>query len=889
LFAQAVRIATLFLERSPSAEAEVNSANLKGWTPLMTAAELSLPRLIKLMLPYADLDQTDKKGKTTLHWAACLCTNEDAPLVVEMLVKQGANVNATDSKGLTPADMARLQLADAQKQNNPAWQAIAEDVLALLHGGKALHVARVRKQESLRTGAAAACGGSSAATTAIPTAASPAAAIPTTAFPAAAGAAATSAGAGKGSAKPATAGSKRPFAGGAPSGRKGAAKAPKAASGPAAGGNAAAAPPRARSSSAELSSSAKTPKKASGPAASGSAAVAPPRAPSSSAESSFSAKPLKRPAPAAAASSGRASPAMEPALQRVGSSSSEQKPEKKQARRDAVGSSCRSSAGETRRGGGGAGSPNDSMFDPLTALVVAQESEEELPPNEAAAAWQESLLTALRKKPAMLTLVTQLDVLKKSAPTLQLLAESGLLAVPKRSILHVLASPSKKLAFKGVLHREPLGFALQYILPRGIAASPAERRLLRHCGDQASHPPADVEADEDIARVNIARVGFLSRLDVCSCSPLALALVKVRSKRNRPELEAQDGAFERAQLLYHLAGPHVGSAATAPELTREAAGVAAPAVKAQLDLACWPTRVRQMLALWWARAAAPAADSDAHLELAAAVFESRPFLEQLKSVLVADPKVEVGTHEGRSGAQPKPFVYVLEYTSYNAFPKLPRLPPSSCKCAHGDGQCCVSASAAGGSGCAQTHKGAACSYACPCVEHHTECGNRQWQRGVAKELVLIQANYAGGGWGVKAGENIEKGEFVCEYLGELVTDAELTRRESLNQGSAGDYTFQYGKSTCTGADGITSKVHIDAYTVRNVAAFINFRCDPNLVSRQLQTQGEDPNFTRLGFFAKTNIKTGDELGYLRDLDANSHSKYSGVQCKCGASKCRGRI
>jgi len=761
----AVDMATLFIQKSVSPRAEVNSANNQGWTPFMTAAENSPPRLIELMLPYADLDQADTKGRTALHWA-CLCTNEDAPLVVDMLVQKRVSVDAMDSTGLTPADMARLQLAEAQKQNDPTWQAIAKDVLELLRGGKAVHVARVRNRESLRNGAAAASAGSNAATTA----------SPTTAPPAAAGAAAISAGAGKGPAKPATAGSKRPFAGGAPSECKGAAKAPKAASGPAAGDNAASAPPRVPSFSAKSSSSPKTP---------------------------------KRPAPAAAASSGRASPAMKPALQRAGSSSTEQKPGKKRPRRDAAGSSGRSSDGETRRGGGEAGSPDDSMFDASTALVVAQESEEELPPKEAAAKWQESLFVALRKKPAMLTLVTHLDVLKDSAPTLQLLAESGLLAVPKRSILHVLASPPKKLDFKGVLHREPLGFALQYILPRGIAASPAERRLLRHCGDQACHTPKDFEADGDVARV-----GFLARLGVCRCSPLALALVKVRSKK---DWEVQDGAFERAQLLYHLAGPvplqHIGSVTSAPELTLEAAGAAAPDVKAQLDLACWPTRVHQMLALCWARAAAPAADSDAHMELAATVFESRPFLDQLQTVLLSvDPKVTVGARESISGAQLKPFVYVSEYASYKAFPKLPTRPPSGCKCARGEDRCCVPSSAAGRSGCACTgHNNAACGYACPCVKHHTECGNRQWQRGVAKELVLVQTDYAGGGWGVKAGEDIKKGDFVCEYLGEFVTDAELTRRESLNPRSA-DYTFQ-AQSTCAGADGKPSTVHIDTYTV----------------------------------------------------------------------------
>jgi len=81
--------------------------------------------------------------------------------------------------------------------------------------------------------------------------------------------------------------------------------------------------------------------------------------------------------------------------------------------------------------------------------------------------------------------------------------------------------------------------------------------------------------------------------------------------------------------------------------------------------------------------------------------------------------------------------------------------------------------------------------------------------------------------------------------------------------------------------------------VRNIASFINFRCDPNLESRPLRTQGEDPNFMRLGFFAKTNINTCDELGYLRDPDANQRSKYSDVPCDCGASarggKCRGKL
>ena len=65
------------------------------------------------------------------------------------------------------------------------------------------------------------------------------------------------------------------------------------------------------------------------------------------------------------------------------------------------------------------------------------------------------------------------------------------------------------------------------------------------------------------------------------------------------------------------------------------------------------------------------------------------------------------------------------------------------------------------------------------------------------------------------------------------------------------------------------------------------------MSQKLLTQGEDPNFTRLGFFAKTNIKANEELGYLRDRNAYSRSNYSDVTCECCAASrggdCRGQI
>ena len=72
--------------------------------------------------------------------------------------------------------------------------------------------------------------------------------------------------------------------------------------------------------------------------------------------------------------------------------------------------------------------------------------------------------------------------------------------------------------------------------------------------------------------------------------------------------------------------------------------------------------------------------------------------------------------------------------------------------------------------------------------------------------------------------------------------------------------------------------------MRNVGAFINFRCDPNLVVRPLKSYFDpDGRWCRFGFFAKKDIKEGDEVGYLRDPGATTRRKYSEKKCLCGLS------
>ena len=83
---------------------------------------------------------------------------------------------------------------------------------------------------------------------------------------------------------------------------------------------------------------------------------------------------------------------------------------------------------------------------------------------------------------------------------------------------------------------------------------------------------------------------------------------------------------------------------------------------------------------------------------------------------------------------------------------------------------------------------------------------------------------------------------------------------------------------------------IDAIAVRNVAAFINFSCDPNLELRKVEGAHGNRKSPRAAFFAKEDIQTGQELGYRRDPSATSKRMFDRDRpCYCGKRNCRGFI
>lgn len=66
-----------------------------------------------------------------------------------------------------------------------------------------------------------------------------------------------------------------------------------------------------------------------------------------------------------------------------------------------------------------------------------------------------------------------------------------------------------------------------------------------------------------------------------------------------------------------------------------------------------------------------------------------------------------------------------------------------------------------------------CNPACDC--NRITCNNRVVQHGITQRFQLFRTE--GKGWGVRTLRHIPKGTYVCEYVGEIISDSEADHRE----------------------------------------------------------------------------------------------------------------
>jgi len=174
---------------------------------------------------------------------------------------------------------------------------------------------------------------------------------------------------------------------------------------------------------------------------------------------------------------------------------------------------------------------------------------------------------------------------------------------------------------------------------------------------------------------------------------------------------------------------------------------------------------------------------------------------------------------------------------------------------------------------------------------------RQNMYGVRYKLKVRPINMAKG-YGVTAQEDIPAGQYVFDYVGEIVSGEEAVQREA-NYASSRQSPFMFnitlpapglGLEVCKGrVYKATSSVlcTVDCTKKGNVARLVNHSCSPNLVVL--------PHFLghsacpRLQVFSTKDIQAGDELLMDYHSGACSEELSQRVPCHCGSPECRGWV
>lgn len=158
---------------------------------------------------------------------------------------------------------------------------------------------------------------------------------------------------------------------------------------------------------------------------------------------------------------------------------------------------------------------------------------------------------------------------------------------------------------------------------------------------------------------------------------------------------------------------------------------------------------------------------------------------------------------------------------------------------------------------------------CPCGEF---CSNHQFQKRKYAKLKCFPCGKKG--YGLQLQEDIPKGRFLIEYVGEVLDMPayEARQREYASKGHKHFYFMTLNGSEV-----------IDACAKGNLGRFINHSCEPNCRTEKWMVNGE----VCIGLFAIRDIKKGEELtfdyNYVRVFGA------AAKKCVCGSSRCRGVI
>ena len=157
---------------------------------------------------------------------------------------------------------------------------------------------------------------------------------------------------------------------------------------------------------------------------------------------------------------------------------------------------------------------------------------------------------------------------------------------------------------------------------------------------------------------------------------------------------------------------------------------------------------------------------------------------------------------------------------------------------------------------------------CECIKNHQQkfecnerclcdresCNNRCIQFGLIHKFYVKYISKTKG-FGLFADEDIEKGDYVCEYIGNIITKNEAEQKIHFNHiNQKPNYILQLKEEY----PNIIISTYIDSENYGNLARFINHSCEPNLDFEIIRINSFIPH---CAFFANKKILAREEITF----------------------------
>ncbi|KAF2791467.1 hypothetical protein K505DRAFT_248908 [Melanomma pulvis-pyrius CBS 109.77] len=151
------------------------------------------------------------------------------------------------------------------------------------------------------------------------------------------------------------------------------------------------------------------------------------------------------------------------------------------------------------------------------------------------------------------------------------------------------------------------------------------------------------------------------------------------------------------------------------------------------------------------------------------------------------------------------------------------------------------------------------------------CENQRFQRKQYASVTVIKTDKKG--FGLRANRDMRPGDFVFEYIGEVIDERNF-RRRMIQYDEEGIKHFYFMS--------LTKGEFVDATKKGNLGRFCNHSCNPNCFVDKWVVNDK----LRMGIFAERKIKAGEELVFNYNVDRYGADPQP---CYCGEPNCTGFI